>query len=883
MRPEHWLFTIPLRLRSLFHRAEADEQLDDELLDHLERKTEEYVVKGMTREEAHRRACLDIGGIEQTKEKCRDARGVDFIETTIQDFRIGLRMLRKVPLFAALATLTLAVGIGATTAMFSVINTVLLRAAPYRHPAQLVKISARNAEGDEELVTAGDFSDWKAETKAFEELAAYKRLEFHAVTGAGDPDEVWAPEVSTNIFHVLGVNLAFGRTFAPNETHAIVLSYEYWRSYFSADPKILGRTLVLDGKPYTIIGVASADLEFPQANTQMWIPISFSASDTDNHEHGSLDVIARLKAGVSLEQAQAEVSVTASRLALQFPKTNEGRRALVQPYKDREISDVLRSAIYALLAAVILVFAIVCANTTGMLLARGSARQAEMAIRSALGASRLRLVRQLVVESVLLSAAAGVVGLLLAWCGLTLIVGLVPKYNLIETQALHRIALNLPALGFTVVWAFLTGIVVGLLPAVRVSSLNINESLKEHARASATGTKGPRVRRILVACEVAIALILLVGAGLLIQSSARLETASTGFKPDHLLTVRVPLVNYKYAQGERSAAFYRTVLERIEAIPGVTSAAMANNLPFTGFHTSVDLPVSPNSHASASSIYVMERSISPGYFRAMGIPLKSGRDFTEFDNQKDARCVLIVNETMALDYWPGENPVGKLLPNACPKDASALIVGMVADSKQVSVDAPVNPEVYSPYAQFPFASFLVTFVVRTSSNPSDLGASVRSAVWDIDHDQPVIQVRTMGNVIGESIWPYHVSASMVAIFAAIALVLASVGIYAMLAYSVSQRTHEIGIRLALGARREDVLRLVIGEGFVLALVGLVVGMIGAIGLTRFLKTLLYGVGPSDLRTYVAVTFILVVATLLACYIPARRAMRVDPMVALRYE
>jgi putative ABC transport system permease protein len=463
-------------------------------------------------------------------------------------------------------------------------------------------------------------------------------------------------------------------------------------------------------------------------------------------------------------------------------------------------------------------------------------------------------------------------------------VGLAPKYNLIETQALQRIALNLLALGFTVAWAFLTGIVVGLLPAMRVSSVNINDSLKERARVSATGTEGPHLRRILVACEMAIALILLVSAGLLIQSSARLETAPTGFKPDHLLTVRVPLVNYKYAQGERSAAFYRTVLERIEAIPGVTSAAMANNLPFTGFHTSVDLPVSPNSPStSASRIYVMERSVSPGYFRAMGIPLKSGREFTEFDNQKDARCVLIINETMALHYWPGENPVGKLLPNACPNDASALVVGMVADSKQVSVDAPANPEVYSPYAQFPFASFLVTFVVRTSSNPSDLAAAVRSAVWDVDHDQPVIQVRTMGNVIGESIWPYYVSASMVAIFAAIALVLASVGIYAMLAYSVSQRTHEIGLRLALGARREDVLRLVIGEGFVLALVGLVAGTIGAIGLTRFLKTLLYGVGPSDLRTYVAVTLILVVVALLACYIPARRAMRVDPMVALRYE
>ena len=878
------LRSITRGLRSFFRKEQADQELEEELRAYQEMAAEEKMKNGMSRKEALRAVRLERGSLEVSKEIVRSGGWEFFVETCWQDLRFSLRMLRKVPLFTALATLTLAVGIGATTAMFSVTNAVLLRAAPYRHPAQLVKISARNAEGEEELVTAGDFSDWKAETKAFEEMAAYKRLQFHAMTGAGEPDEVWAPEVSTNIFHVLGVNPPFGRTFAPNETRALVLSHEYWRSHFSADPKILGRTLALDGKPYTIIGVASADLEFPQANTQMWIPLTFSAADKGDHEHESLDVIARLNAEVSLEQAQAEMSVTARRLTLQFPKTNAGRKALVKPYKDREIGEVLRSAIYALLAAVVLVFAIVCANSIGMLLARGSTRHAEMAIRSALGASRLRLVRQLVAESVLLSAAAGLVGLVLAWCGLTLIVGLVPKYNLIETQALHRIALNLPALGFTVAWAFLTGMVVGLLPAVRVSSLNINESLKEHARASATGPKGPRLRRILVASEVAIALILLVGAGLLIQSSSRLETAPTGFKPDHLLTVRVPLANYKYAQGERSAAFYRTVLERIEAIPGVTSAAMANNLPFTGFHTSVNLPGPPNSPGdSASSIYVAERSISPGYFRAMGIPVKSGREFTESDNQKDARCVLIVNETMARRYWPGENPVDKLLPNACPKHASALVVGMVADSKQVSVDAPANPEVYSPYAQFPFASFLVTFVVRTSSNPNDLAAAVRSAVWEVDHDQPVIQVRTMGNVIGESIWPYHVSASMLAIFAVMALVLASVGIYSLLAYSVSQRTHEIGIRLALGARRGDVLRLVIGEGFVLALVGLVAGTIGAIGLTRFLKTLLYGVGPSDPRTYVAVTLILIGVALLACYIPARRAMRVDPMVALRYE
>ncbi|PYV16029.1 MAG: hypothetical protein DMG21_13160 [Acidobacteria bacterium] len=532
---------------------------------------------------------------------------------------------------------------------------------------------------------------------------------------------MWVSPVSTNAFQLLGVNVAAGRAFAPNDTQTLILSHEYWRSHFAADPKILGKTLSLDGKPYTVIGIAPANFQFPDPNTLMWTPLTFTAADVANHEQQSLNVLARLKDGVSQDQAQAEMHVIARQLALEYPKTNAGRKAFVKPYKDREVGSVLRSAVFALLGAVILVFAIVCANTISMLLARGSSRQAELAIRAALGAGRSRLIRQMISESLLLAAAGSLTGLALAKWGLSFIVSTVPKFNLIETQAVHRIAINLPTLSFTVAFAFLTGIVVGLLPAWRATGLDVNGSLKQSGWTSSSRAGRSLFERGLVISEVALALVLLVSAGLMIQTFMDLESAPTGFKPDHLLTVRVPLVNYKYAKGEPSAAFYRSVLERIEAIPGVKSAAMANNLPFTGFHTSVYFPAPPGSSGgSGQTIGAAERSVTPGYFRAMGIPVKAGREFTEADNHKDARCVLMVNESMARFYWKGENPVGKLIPEACPKHVAALVVGMVGDSKVNSVDASPEAEVYSPYAQFPFASFLVTFVIRTASNPAEL-------------------------------------------------------------------------------------------------------------------------------------------------------------------
>ena len=663
-----------------------------------------------------------------------------------------------------------------------------------------------------------------------------------------------------------------------------MLSYEYWRGHFSSDRGIIGKTFTLDGQPYSVIGIAPADFGFPGPNAQMWIPLTFSAAEKNNHQDHLLRVIARLKAGYTLKQAQAEMATVASRLAMQYPKANTGWSASVEPLRIQGIEGPLRDALLALLGAVVFVLMIVCANVASMLLARGASRQGEMAIRAALGAGRWRLIRQLLVESLVLAGLASVAGLALASFGFHGMVSFVPKYSLIQNQGLHRIAINFPVLAFTIAMSLVTGIVVGLLPALRISG-NLSEWLKQRGRASGTSAHRSGLQPALVVSQVALALILLVGAGLMIQSFERLAAAPTGFNPDHLLTVRVPLANYKYSAGPQSVEFYRAVLERIAAVPGVKSVAMANNLPFTGFHTSGYIPEpGGSSKGSGEGIAFALRSVSPGYFRAMEISLKAGREFTLADSESNSRCVRIINEAMARRYWPGENAVGKELRGACPKDAPALIVGVVADSKQNSVDSEVAPELYEPYAQHPaFASFLVTFIVRTASNPLDLAGAVRKAVWEIDRDQAVIQVRTMENVISESIWRQHFCASMLAVFAAIALVLSAIGLFGVLSYSVTQRTHEIGIRAALGGTRRDILWLVAGEGLRLTLIGVGIGIAGALGLTRLLASLLYRIRPRDPVTFVTWSLLLTGVALLAMYIPARRATKVDPMVALRHE
>ena len=866
-----------------FRRAITEKQLDAELRFHLDQRIADLVAAGIPTEEARRRAQLDFGGLDQVKEECRDVGPSRALETLVQDVRYGVRQFRRSPGFTAVAVLTLALGIGASTAIFSVVETVLLRVTPYRNPGQLVEITARGPEGEADFSPA-EFRDWQTQRASFEDLAAYVRWEFRVLSGAGEPDEVWISQLSSNAFHLLGVLPLMGRTFAENETQVVIVSQRYWRSHFAGDPKILGKTLALDGKLYTVIGIAPANLEFPDPSTQMWVPLTLSAPQNASREYRRLQVVARLRPGITVKEAQASADLEARRLAAQYPKTNAGWSAIIRPFQPWKVSGALRSAMWALLGAVAFVLMIVCSNVTSMFLARGTSRQGEMAVRAALGAGRWRLVRQLIVESVLLAGAASVAGLLVAWWGLGSIVRILPRYTLIEAPALHQVAINLPILAFAMTLSLLTGIAVGLVPALRISRLTLNESLKEGGRTLGKGARGLRLQRALIVFEVALALVLLVGAGLMVQSFQRLSAAPTGFQPDHVLTARVPLVKYKYAEGPSSVAFYRSILERIDAIPGVRSAGMVNNLPLGATTTTVDFPAPPNAPSEAGRLFfVSTRSVSPGYFQAMGIAIKSGRDFSPADNQKDAPCVRIVNETMARLYWPGENAAGKQVLRACRNDTPALIVGVVADSQQKSVDSKVTPEMYMPYAQKPFASFLVTFVVRTAANPVNVAAAVRRAVAEIDRDQPVIQVRTLENVVAETLWRPHLSAILMSAFAALALVLSAVGIYGVFSYSVGQRTHEIGIRSALGATRSDILRLVLEDGIILALLGVGIGILAALGFARLLAGLLYGIRPQDPLTFVSLSLLLGAVALIACFVPAHRATRVDPMEALRYE
>ncbi len=871
-------------VRALFRKAQAEREMDEELRGYLDAAAKDKMQNAMTPEEARRAARVEIGSLEAVKDEIRSAGWESVLETVWQDLRYGAHQLRRNSGFTIAAVLTLALGIGATTAIFSVVETVLLHSPPYQAPDRLVALNERSPQGEESELSAGDFADLHDQSRAFQGMAAYTLWEFHTLTGVREPDEVWSSAVSPNLFDVLGTHATLGRTFVASDTQSLVLSFRYWRSHFLSDPSLIGKVLTLDGKPYAVVGVMPPEFEFPASDAQMWIPLIFSDANRANHKERSLSVIARLKAGASLRQAQAEMETIGRQWETQNPETNRGWSVVLKQFKGPQPGRDLKVAIFAALGAVIFVQLIVCANVVNTLLARGAARQGEMAIRAALGASRWRLVRQLLVETLMLAGAGSLAGLLLASVGLHLIVSLVPRYTMTQIHDVAQITINLPVLGFTAALSLLTGIAVGLLPALRVSRFNLEEGLKERGRTSGTSARTSVVQRGLVVSEVALALILLIGAGLMVQSFGRLTASPVGFNPDHILTVRVPLAKYKYSEGPQSANFYREVLQRIRAIPGVKSAGMSNNLPFTGFSTRVDFPASPDSPAGRSgTIYVATRSVSPGYFQALGIPLRAGRDFNETDNERNVPCVRIVNEAMARLYWPGQVPVALQVPRACPKDAAALIVGVVGDSKQDSVNSPPEPELFIPYGQLAFASYLATFVIRTASDPADVANAVRRAVWEVDRDQPVIQIRTMENVILESLWQQHFSESTLSTFALIALFLSAIGIYSVLSYSVSRRTHEIGIRMALGATRSDVLKLIIGQGIVLTSMGVACGAMASLGLTRILASLLYGVKSTDPPTFVTAIFILTGVALAACYIPARRAMKVDPMVALRYE
>jgi putative ABC transport system permease protein len=812
-------------------------------------------------------------------------RRVSYIENLLQDVRYGLRILVKNPRFTAVAVLTLALGSGANTAIFSVVNTVLLRPLPYKDADRLVTVWGRDrARGyDTDLVSPLDFADWRAQNHLFSSMAASTDVQY-TLTGVGEPAVIVAYSFSADFFHVLGVAPLLGRTFLPEDeqpgrNNVAVLSYSLWQSRFGGRQDLVGKNISLDGAPYTVVGIMPPGFQYPTF-TQLWTPLTILNEAANDRAYRYLRVMARLKPGVTIRQAQIEMNAIARRLALEYPKTNKDEDATNIISLRQMLSGDIRPALLVLACAVGFVLLIACANVANLLLARAAGRQKEVAVRAALGASRSRLVRQLLTESVLLGVAGGALGFLLAfWCVGALLPMFPPTLFNISIPHLDKIPIDGWVLGFALSVSLLTGVIFGLVPALQAGRANTNESLKESSRSLTGSAQDRRFRSALVVAEVALSVMLLAAAGLTLKSFLHLLGSNLGFNPQNVLTMRVLLPSYRYKEDAQQLAFSNQALERIRSLPGVQSAGTVTFLPLSGWWGSRQVRLAGQSAGPTQPPSVLWSSVTPVYFQALSIPLLSGRLFTDQDT-RGARAVAIVSKSLALQLAPNADPVGKQIDVEGLK-GTIEVVGVVGDVHQLGITSELTAEVYLPFAQDPTP--LICFAIRTASDPLNLAKAAERAVWAVDKDQSIGYIMRMDELASESLAPQRVVTLLLGSFAAMALLLAALGIYAVIAYSVAQRTHEIGIRMALGARPTDILKLVVGQGLGLALAGGALGLAGSFGLTRFLSSLLCGVRPSDPLVFVAVSALLAGVALLASFIPARRATKVDPMVALRYE
>ncbi len=811
------------------------------------------------------------------------------MRTFVKDVRYGVRVLWKSPGFTAVAVLAVALGVAANTAIFSVINAVLLAPLPYKEPARLVELWERNDAHDahQNTLSPANLIDWKEQTDVFEDVAAFYDSRAN-VTGGAEPYEVVVHYATPNLFSVLGVEPIKGRGFtaedaAPGAARAVVLSHGLWQRRFGGDPGVVGKTFNLGGAPATVVGVMPARFQWfvrrrslTAAPPEMWS--AFALGDQYRKRQGRfMSAVARLKPGVTRERAEMALNHLAARLEEQYPDFNKGWGAEVVSLRD-QFAGPIKPYLVVLLGAVGFVLLIACANVANLLLARGASRRKEIAIRAALGAGRWRVVRQLLTESLLLALLGGALGLMLAWWGVELLVAMSPR----DVLDLGGVGLNLPVLGFTLAVSLLTGVVFGVVPAFESSRVSTSESLKEGAKGTTAGRRGGRLRGAFVVAEIALALILLVGAGLMLKSFARLRSVDPGFEPANLLTMRVSLPFRKYKEDEQVIAFCRQAAERLAALPGVTAVGAVNYLPFAGPGAATNFKVVGRPDPlPGEDLETDVRVTDENYFRAMGIPLLRGRTYTAQESTQ-MRSVAVVNQSFADKYFPGEDPLGRrVVVNMKDEPEPTEIVGVVGDIKLHSLDEEPQPTVYWPHAELVYSD--MTFVVRAKDDPEALGAAARAAIQSIDPDQPVADLRPMTRLLAESVARARFSATLLGAFAAVALVLAGVGIYGVMSYAVAQRTHEIGVRVALGAQTADVLRLVVGHGMALAGAGLAAGLLGAFALTRLLSSLLFRVSATDPATYAALTGFLLLVALLACLVPARRATKVDPMVALRYE
>ena len=798
----------------------------------------------------------------------------------IQDLRYGVRMLLKNPGFTFIAVLTLALGIGANTAIFSIVNAVLLRPFPYQAPERLVIIQERVSAQGGFSPSYPNFVDWRAQNTVFDSIVAVRTNESFNFTGAGEPERLQGRLVSAEFFSTLGIQPLLGRDFLaeedrPGVTPAAILSYGFWRRRFGADPSIIGKQLTLNKQSFTVIGITPANFQFG-VEADVSVPIGLQAERfrVRGRDPGT-DVVARLKPNVSEQQAETELNLIAARLEQQYPESNKGRRVRLTPLHESFVGDV-RQPLLILLGAVGLVLLIACANVANLLLVRASARQKEMAVRVALGASRATLVRQLLTESVLLAALGATLGILLAFWGTSLIASQLPD----GIPRLQEAQVDAPVLVFTLAVSLLTGLLFGLVPALQASRPNLTEGLKEGDR----GSSGRRqhLRSVLVVGEVALTLTLLVGAGLLIQSFRRVLEVDPGFKAQNLLTMQVSVNN---PNGQQVANFFEQLQQNVRNLPGVKSVTVSDGLPFEmANYPAFIIEGRPVQKKPSGLRY----NVSPAYFQTMGIELIRGRVFTAQDT-RDSQRVVIINDVLAQRYFPNEDPLGKRLKQS-PESPSLEIVGIVRHVEHYNLDGQtsVQPQFYTDFNQTPLQTLpnsvgYINLLVRTEVEPLSLASAVRAQVAALNKDQAVSGVRTMEQIVAQSVAARRFSMLLLTVFAVVALALASLGIYGLMSYAVAQRTREIGVRMALGAEVSDVLKLVIGQGMKLVFVGVALGLVASVALTRTMKTLLFGVSATDPVTFAAIALLLTAVALLACFVPARRAARVNPMIALRGE
>jgi putative ABC transport system permease protein len=801
------------------------------------------------------------------------------MQTVVQDLRYGARMLMKKPGFTLIAIVTLALGIGANTAIFSVVNAALIRALPYHNPDRLILLSATTTGGGRGFTSLDEMREFQSRAQSLEDVTGFISQSVN-LTGGERPDRVRGAYVTANFFQVFNLKPVIGRTFAPGEDRPgaekiVVVNEKIWQARLGGDSNLSGKKLVLNGEPFSVVGVVTSSFRQPfDSDVEVWMGAAAFPGNTAQRDFRFLFGIGHLKPGVGLTQAQAEISAVANQLALAYPEANAERGAKVEYFRELVVSG-LRRMLYLLFAAVGVILLIACANLANLLLARGLSRQREIAVRAALGAGKWRLIRQMLTEASLLGLAGGGLGLLLAHWGLEALRRL--PQNFIRGE---DVTVDTRVLLFTLAVAVVTGWIFGLAPAIQLARPELQTMLKAGGRSGGEGAKWNRVRGAFVVTQVALSLLLLVGGGLLIRSFNKLLSVDPGFKPENLLTLEYRLPRNKYQQSEAQWNFHRQVVERIQDVPGVKSVSLVGGLPFSGNGGSAgvilpDREIPPR----GKEPIVRFNTAMPNYFETIGIPLIKGRLFDERD-QINTQRVFLINQTMARRFWPDQDPVGKQIKIA-DDGATGAVIGVVGDAKQYRLEEEAQPQMYDAYSQSP--GIFATVVIRTTVEPMTLAEPVRQAVWKVDGDQPMWKVRTLESLIDRSTADKRFLMVLMGVFAALALALTVIGLYGVMSYAVSQRTQEIGVRMALGAGARNIHRMVLRQGMTLVLIGVAFGLAASWLLTRLMENLLFGVSATDLLTFVSISSLLTIVALLACWIPARRAMNVDPIIALRYE